>query len=144
MKVYKCDSCGLEITNPHKVGMKEFCLSVSNCDIRQVFMPIKNKRKVHLCKGCYRGLYILAKRQDLQLVKTKDVLIRNKQKYEVVIADDNIFVVCPIIYDEKEESEIVKYSEAEIYANQDCINSIEDLNFKKISKQKKVINRNGK
>ena len=51
-----------------------------------------------------------------QLVKTKDVLFRGKKKYEVVIADDNIFVVCPIIYSKKEESDIVKYSEAEIYA----------------------------
>lgn len=139
MKVYKCDSCGVEITNPHKVGMKEFCLSVSNCDIWQVLMPSKNKRKVHLCKNCYRGLYILVKRQDLQLVKTKDVLIRNGQKYEVVIADDNIFVVCPIIYSKKEKSEIVKYSETEIYANQDTINTLKDLNFKKISEESKGV-----
>ncbi len=139
MKVYKCDSCGVEITNPHKVGMKEFCLSVDNCDVWQVLMPSKNKRRVHLCKNCYQGLYILAKRQDLQLVKTKDVLIRNGQKYEVVIADDNIFVVCPIIYSKKEKSEIVKYSETEIYANQDTINTLEDLNFKKISKQQKIV-----
>lgn len=131
MKVYKCDSCGVEITKPHKVGMKEFCLSVSNCDIWQVLMPSKNKRKVHLCKNCYRGLYILVKRQDLQLVKTKDVLIRNGQKYEVVIADDNIFVVCPIIYSKKEKSDVVKYDNAEIYANQDCINTLKDLRFEK-------------
>lgn len=137
MKVYKCDSCGVEISEPHKVRMKEFCLSGSNCDIWQVLMPSKDKRKVHLCKDCYQGLYILAKRQDLQLVKTKDVLVRNGQKYEVVIADDNIFVVCPIIYSKKEESDIVKYSEAEIYANQDTINTLKDLNFKKTSKESK-------
>lgn len=139
MKVYKCDSCGVEITNPHKIGMKEFCFSVSNCDIWQVFMPTKNRKKVHLCEECYRGLYILAKRQDLQLVKTNDVLIRNEQKYQVIIADDNIFVVCPIIYSKKEKSEIVKYSETEIYANQDTINTLEDLNFKKISEESKGV-----
>lgn len=36
-----------------------------------------------------------------QLVRTNDMLIRDNKKYEVVIADDNIFVVCPIVYDEK-------------------------------------------
>jgi hypothetical protein len=63
------------------------------------------------------------------LVKTNDVLIREGKKYEVVIADDNIFVICPIVYDEKEESEIVKYDKAEIYANQSSINTLEELRF---------------
>lgn len=131
MKVYKCDSCGVEISEPHKVRMKEFCLSVSNCDIWQVPMPSIDKRTVHLCKDCYQGLYILAKRQELQLVKTKDVLVRKGQKYEVVIADDNIFVVCPIVYDKKEKSNVVKYDRTEIYTNQDCINTLKDLGFEK-------------
>ena len=64
------------------------------------------------------------------MVKTKDILVRKNQKYEVVIADDNIFVVCPIIYDVEEQSEIVKYDIAEIYANQENINTLEDLKFK--------------
>lgn len=66
-----------------------------------------------------------------QLVRTSDVLIRDSKKHEVVIADDNIFVVCPVVYDEKEESDIVKYDKAEIYANQDCINTLKDLRFEK-------------
>ena len=66
-----------------------------------------------------------------QLVKTNDMLIRDSKKYEVVIADDNIFVICPIVYDEKEKSDMVKYDKAEIYANQDCINTLEELGFKK-------------
>ena len=66
-----------------------------------------------------------------QLVRTSDVLIRDSKKYEVVIADDNIFVVCPVVYDEKEKSDIVKYDKAEIYANQDCINTLKDLRFEK-------------
>ena len=64
------------------------------------------------------------------MVKTKDILVRKNQKYEVVIADDNIFVVCPIVYDVEEQSEIVKYDNAEIYANQENINTLEDLKFK--------------
>lgn len=64
-----------------------------------------------------------------KLVMTNDVLIRDNQKYEVVIADDNIFVVCPVVYDEQEESEVVKYEKAEIYANQESINTLEELEF---------------
>ena len=65
------------------------------------------------------------------LVKTKDIIVRNNQKYEVVIADDNIFVICPIVYDEKEKSDIVKYDKSEIYANQPSINTLEELRFEK-------------
>lgn len=66
-----------------------------------------------------------------KLVRTNDVLIRDNNKYEVVIADDNIFVICPILYDEQEKSDVVKYDKAEIYANQDCINTLEELRFEK-------------
>lgn len=66
-----------------------------------------------------------------KLVRTNDVLIRDNNKYEVVIADDNIFVICPIVYDEKEERDIVKYDKSEIYANQSSINTLEELRFKK-------------
>lgn len=67
----------------------------------------------------------------MQLVKTNDILFRGKKKYEVVIADDNIFVICPVVYDEKEKSDIVKYDKAEIYANQSSINTLEELRFEK-------------
>lgn len=66
-----------------------------------------------------------------QLVRTNDKLIRNGKKYEVVIADDNIFVVCPVVYDKKQNSEIVKYDKAEIYANQESINTLKDLSFER-------------
>lgn len=61
------------------------------------------------------------------------------QRFRVVIADDNIFVICPIVYDEQEKSDIVKYDKAEIYANQKCINTLDELNFKIISKQQKIV-----
>ena len=64
-----------------------------------------------------------------QLVRTNDELIRNGKKYEVVIADDNIFVICPIVYDKKENSEVVKYDKSEIYANQSEINTLAELGF---------------
>lgn len=129
MKVYKCDSCGKVIENPFKIKMKEFFVGV-DFDLTGIF-PKKTKltKRVHICDECYKGLYIIAKRQCLQMVNTKDFLIRNKQKYEVVIADDNIFVICPIIYDEVEQSDIVKYDKAEIYANQSSINTLDELGF---------------
>ena len=67
-----------------------------------------------------------------QLVRTNDMLIRDDKKYEVVIADDNIFVICPIVYDKKEKSDVVKYDKAEIYANQSSINTLEELRFERI------------
>lgn len=69
-----------------------------------------------------------------QLVKTKDILFRGKKKYEVVIADDNIFVICPIKYSKREMSAIVKYSKAEIYANQSSINTLCELGFDTIKR----------
>lgn len=69
-----------------------------------------------------------------QLVKTKDILFRGKKKYEVVIADDNIFVVCPIVYSRREMSQIVKYRKAEIYANQSSINTLWELGFDTIKR----------
>lgn len=131
MKVYKCDSCGKMIENPYKIKMKEFFVGV-DFDITGMF-PKKTKltKRVHICDECYECLYIIAKRQSLQLVNTKDFLIRNNQKYEVVVADDNIFVICPIVCDEQEQSDIVKYDKAEIYANQSSINTLKDLGFEK-------------
>lgn len=64
MKVYKCDSCGVTIENPYKEKMKEFCYS-SEIDEYGVFpKPWKRKRKIHLCKICFVGLYILKKQID--------------------------------------------------------------------------------
>lgn len=63
------------------------------------------------------------------LVKTGDWLDRNMKLYEVVIADDNIFVVCPLKHSKKEKCLIVKYSRPEIYANQEEINTLTDLGF---------------
>lgn len=63
------------------------------------------------------------------IVETGDILIRDGKSYEVVIADDNIFVVCLMDYDEAEGSKVTHYAQPEIYANQRSINTLEDLNF---------------
>ena len=67
-----------------------------------------------------------------QLVKTNDILIRDGKHYEVVIADDNIFVICLMEYDNLEGSWIIHYDAPEIYANQSSINTLEELSFKRI------------
>ena len=69
--------------------------------------------------------------QDTTITKTGRLLFRKGKVYEVVIADDNIFVVCPRIYSKKENSMIVKYSKPSIYSNQSSINSLSDLGFSK-------------
>lgn len=131
MKIYKCNSCGITIENPHKVKMKEFYLAVDidNCGIFPT--PWKRKTKIHLCEHCFEGLYVIVKRIAAQMVQTNDVLIRNGKKYEVIIADENIFVICPVTYDKKEKSEIVNYTKAEVYSNSIDINTLEELGFKK-------------
>ena len=69
--------------------------------------------------------------QDTTLTKTGHLLFRKGKVYEVVIADDNIFVVCPWKYSKKEDAMIVKYSKPSIYSNQSSINSLSDLGFSK-------------
>lgn len=138
MKTYKCDSCGVEIKEPYIEKMKEFCLS-GEIDEHGVFpKPWKKKIKVHLCKHCFRGLYIIVKRKDMQMVYSNDTLIRDNKKYLVVTADDNVFVACPIIFDKEENSEIIKYDKAEIYANQESINTLEELRFENLTTKIKL------
>lgn len=70
-------------------------------------------------------------KQSTTLTKTGKLLYRKGKVYEVVIADDNIFVVCPWKYSKKEGCAIVKYSKPSIYSNQSNINSLSDLGFSK-------------
>lgn len=55
-KVYQCDVCENILDNPYTAKMKEFCLTVSNCDIYQVPEDTKIKRKIHLCGYCFSEL----------------------------------------------------------------------------------------
>lgn len=70
---------------------------------------------------------------DERLVCTGQILEskKNGRIYEVVIADNNIFVLCPC------EGCMVKYSKASIYANQKSINTLEDLDFRLVTPHKK-------
>lgn len=61
-----------------------------------------------------------------RIVKTGDILIRLGRYYEVIVADSNVFVICPIKWD---KSRRVNYMRAEVYANQSEINTLKDLNF---------------
>jgi hypothetical protein len=58
---YVCDACGVTMTNPYKVNMKEFYVG---CDFEYVgVFPIDctRKVKVHLCEECYKGLKMIAR-----------------------------------------------------------------------------------
>ena len=76
--------------------------------------------------------------KDNRIVTTGQLLqnIKNGKTYEVVIADDNIFVVCPWKYNRKENCMVVKYSKPSIYANQADINSLGDCGFMSITPPK--------
>lgn len=58
MITYVCDSCGQVISEPFKVGMKEFCYCRTD---PFVLSPFKRKIKVHLCKDCFYGLNKIAR-----------------------------------------------------------------------------------
>ena len=62
----------------------------------------------------------------MKIVETGVKLIRNGVKYGVVIADDNIFVIC-----EYTSETVVNYDHPEIYSNQSEINTLSELHFKK-------------
>lgn len=66
------------------------------------------------------------------LVKTGDKIVRGENHYEVLIADDNIFVIGKTRYDEKEGCSVVNYDKAEIYANQSEINTLNELGFRRV------------
>lgn len=63
------------------------------------------------------------------LVKTGNVIERDNIRYDVVIADDNIFVICKHRYKQGKETHITSYLKPEIYANQSDINTLDDLHM---------------
>ena len=89
----------------------------------------KVEEKNGICPVSQAGELFGKTEQLPPLVKTGDLLDRNMQLYEVVIADDNIFVVCPLKYSKKEKSMMVKYSRPEIYSNQSSLNTLDELGF---------------
>lgn len=69
---------------------------------------------------------------ETPLVTTGDIVKRKGKYYEVIIADENIFVICRLKWSNKERSYITKYNRPEVYANQRDINTLEELGFEKI------------
>lgn len=67
------------------------------------------------------------------LVKTGDILLRDDVQYEVIIADDNIFVIGKMRYT-KRDGWITSYTKTEIYSNLESINTLEQLRFVKRGK----------
>lgn len=62
MKAYVCDSCGRVMSDPYRENMKEFYLD-SVYEFGAI-LPEKRKRrkKIHLCKDCYKGLCSIAEK----------------------------------------------------------------------------------
>lgn len=67
------------------------------------------------------------------LVKTGEILLRDDVHYEVIIADDNIFVIGKMRYT-KRDGWITSFTKVEIYSNLESINTLEQLRFTKCSK----------
>lgn len=61
-----------------------------------------------------------------QLVKTNDVLRHDKNRYQVIIADDNVFVLGQLIYDNIKGCDTLS-DDLKMYKNQTHINTLESL-----------------
>jgi len=70
----------------------------------------------------------------MKIVNTNDVLLRGKQRYQVIIADDNIFVICKVNYNKKEGCDVTSYLHPEVYSNDSEINTLEELKFSIVNK----------
>jgi hypothetical protein len=66
------------------------------------------------------------------LVKTGDFIKRDEAEYEVIIADENLFVIGDVRYDDIEGCCTTSYERLEAYSNIDSINTLEQLGFEKI------------
>ena len=75
----------------------------------------------------------------MKIVNTNDVLLRKKQRYQVIIADDNIFVICKMNYNKEEGCDVTSYAHPEVYANQSDINTLEELHFSIMDKINKEV-----
>ena len=72
-KAYICDACGLTITNPHDVKMREFYVGMDfDFELGLVFpRNIKTcKSKVHLCDECFHALREIAERNAASTKKS--------------------------------------------------------------------------
>ena len=58
---YVCDACGITITDPYSVKMKEFYIGCEFTECGVFPAPRRAKKKVHLCDECYHALNELAK-----------------------------------------------------------------------------------
>lgn len=70
----------------------------------------------------------------MKIVNTNDVLLRGKQRYQVIIADDNIFVICKEKYLKREQCVRTYYNSPEVYSNDSSINTLEELHFSIMNK----------
>ena len=63
-EAYVCDACGITITDPYNVKMKEFYIGWTSDSVVGLF-SFKDKRrtKVHLCDDCYHALCEIAEKK---------------------------------------------------------------------------------
>ena len=69
-----------------------------------------------------------------RLVFRGDVIARKNKDgsatlYEVICADNNVFVLGNLCYDTKEGSTYVNYEHCSVYSNDKTINTLESLGF---------------
>ena len=63
------------------------------------------------------------------MVKKGDFLEREGRVYEVVVCDDDIFVIGEVSYDATECRRSTSYENLEAYSNNNTVNTLADLKF---------------
>ncbi len=93
--------------------------------------------EIYPCKpDIFEKTYVKVNENDNMLVSKEDCLARDNgdntlTPYEVVCADENVFVIAPVSLND-DDSCTTDYQQLEAYSNDKSINSLESLGFIKI------------
>jgi hypothetical protein len=73
------------------------------------------------------------------LVKKGDIIVRDGIPYEVIVCDEEFFVVGPMQYIAQERCMRTDFERLEAYSNDETVNTLAELNFAKRIKPAKWV-----
>ena len=73
------------------------------------------------------------------LVKKGEIIVRNGIPYEVIVCDEQYFVIGEICYIKKEGCMRTSFERVEVYSNDETVNTLAELKFAKRIKSDKWI-----
>ena len=73
------------------------------------------------------------------VVKKGEIIVRDGIPYEVIVCDEQIFVIGPMHYDAEEGCITTDFEKLEAYSNDETVNTLAELNFAKRIKPEKWV-----